>query len=254
MIEIFFVLAVFVALLILFYRQAIEQYDILQIESTQISELPKLLGERAPLVIRNLGEPKLFTPEVLKGNPRLLSFPLTSGFNLGSYLTSPTGQTFSLQKKSTSILSNESGLHVWSEHNLFSKLVSSSLLEAMYSFQTEAHIGEKGLRKTTAITTLVYPTSGNLEVCLLTEQQTKFLPKVWRNRFPETFRIQDTPLVGDLKYITIKLRPGNVLCVPTHWYVSIRAEDTKKPCLWGWFEMHNPISKIASFMESDLET
>lgn len=253
MIEIFFVLALLIAVLILFYRQAIEQYDILQIESTQISDLPKLLSERAPVVVRSIGQPKLLTPEVLKGNPRLLTFPLGKDLQLGSYLEKPTMQNFPLQKKSASILSNESGLHVWGEHTWFPKLFSSSFFESFYSFESEACIGEKGLRKTTALTTLLYPTAGTLEVCLLTEHQSKFLPKVWRGRFPETFRIQDTPLVGELKYITIKLRPGNLLCIPTHWYVSIRAEDPKQPCLWGWFELHHPISAIASKMESDLD-
>ena len=43
MIEILVILVVLLAVFIVFYRQAIEQYNILQIESTQITELPKLL-------------------------------------------------------------------------------------------------------------------------------------------------------------------------------------------------------------------
>jgi hypothetical protein len=103
---------------------------------------------------------------------------------------------------------------------------------------------------------MIYPTSSALEVTLLTEHQQQFLPKVWRGRFPEKLTIQDTPLVGEVKYITVKLRPGTVLVMPTHWFLSIRAsqEDKKKPVLWSWMEVHNPISYLASRMEKSVET
>ena len=116
-------------------------------------------------------------------------------------------------------------------------------------------MGEKGLRKTTAIYTMIYPTSEPLEVTLLTEHQETYLPKVWRGRFPEVLTIQDTPLVGEIKYINIKVRPGNVLIIPTHWFVSIRAvnREVEKPLLWSWIEIHNPISSLAARMEKTVE-
>ena len=89
MIEIFFILALLFGVFILFYRQAIDQYNILQIEGTQLSDLPKLLSERTPVVVRGVGAPKLFTPETLNGNPRLLTYPVTSQMTLGSYLQNP---------------------------------------------------------------------------------------------------------------------------------------------------------------------
>lgn len=254
MIEILFILVVALAVFIVFYRQAIEQYNILQIESTQIGDLPKLLSERTPVVVRSIGEPKLFTPETLKQNPRLLSFPLEPTVNLSTYLQSPK-PTIKLSKKSATVLANESGLQVWAEHMWFPKFFSNSWWEMIHSVSSEACLGERGLRKTTAITTMIYPTSGTLEVTLLTEHQEQFLPKVWRGRFPETMTVQDTPLVGEIKYITIKLRPGTVLCLPTHWAVSIRAsEESKgKPLLWAWIQVDNPISMIASKMESSIQ-
>ena len=255
MIEILFILAVLFAVFILFYRQAIEQYNILQIEGTQLSELPKLLSERTPIVIRDIGQPKLFTPDVLKQNARLMSYPLTKEISLRNYIEKPTKDSIRITKKSSHLLARETGLHVWAEHTWFSKFFSNSLWENIHSLKTEAHLGEKGLRKTTAVTTILYPTSAALEVTLLTEHQGQFLPKSWRGRFPEVFTIQDTPLVGEIKYITIKLRPGNVLCIPTHWYLSIRVAeaDKDKPVLWSWIELHNPISWIASHMETELE-
>jgi len=250
MIEIIVVLVVAIAVLIVFYRQAIEQYNILQIESTQISDLPKLLSEQSPVVIRSIGEPRLFTPDVLKQNPRLMSYPLEPQYNISSLLSQPKSAV-KMTVKSAHVLARETGLQVWAEHHWFSKLFSNSWWEMLHSVSTEAWVGEKGLRKTTAITTILYPTSGSLDVTLMTEHQEEFLPKGWRGRFPELLTVQDTPLVGEIKYITIKLRPGTMLCIPTHWFVSVRAsEDSKqKPLLWGWISVDNPISRIASKME-----
>ena len=126
-------------------------------------------------------------------------------------------------------------------------------MEPFHVLSAEAHIGELGLRKTTGRTTLIYPTSGSFEVTLLTEHQEKFLPSGWRGRFPEVFTLQDTPLVGEIKYITIKLRPGHMLCLPTHWFYSIRAVDKKKAALWAKFTLDDPISYVASRMESSLD-
>ena len=69
--EILFIFVVFLAVLIVFYRQAIEQYNILQIEGSQLEEFPKLLNEHTPLIVRDIGMPKLLLPEALKTNQRL---------------------------------------------------------------------------------------------------------------------------------------------------------------------------------------
>lgn len=251
--EIVFIFVVFLAVLIVFYRQAIEQYNILQIEYTQISELPKLLNERTPLVIRDVGLPKLFTPDSLKSNTRLQQFPIGNQRTLGSYIQSPTVAVL-MTKKASALLAKESGLSVWVQHTWYSRLFTYPFLEHVHSLSGEAYLGESGLRKTTGLTTLLYPTSGTFEITLLTEQQEKFLPASWRGRFPETFTIQDTPMAGDIKYITIKLRPGNILCIPTHWFYSIRVEDKLKPAMWAKFTLHNPVSSLASSMETTLDT
>jgi len=250
--EILFLLALSLAVLILFYRQAIEQFNILQIEGNQISELPKLLGERTPVVVRDIGQPKLFVPELLKTNKRLQQFPIEASRTLGTYLEKPTQQV-RLPKKAASLLAKESGLSVWADHTWLPRLVQYSFLQPLHALSTEAYLGEAGLRKTTGIVTVLYPTSGALEITLLTEQQEKCLPSSWRGRFPETFTLQDTPLVGEIKYITVKVRPGTVLCIPTHWFYSVRVVDPKQPSLWARMTLDNPVSWIASTMESSLD-
>lgn len=251
--EIGIILLVLLAVFVLFYRQAIEQYNILQIEASQILELPKLLGERTPLVLHDIGQPKLFTPETLQSNARLQQFPIGGNQTLGQYLQTAT-LTGGFPRKASLLLAKESGLSVWVEHTWFPKFFAYPILEHLHCLTTEAYLGDMGLTKTTAIHTVLYPTSGVFEVTLLTEQQEKCLPPAWRGRFPELFTIQDTPLVGEIKYITIKLRPGNMLCIPSHWFYSLRAIDKKKPALWTKFSIDNPISYVSSSMESALHT
>lgn len=250
--EMLFILAIFCGVLILFYRQAIEQYNILQIEANQLEELPKLLSERTPLVLHDIGQPKLFTPDVLRGNGRLQQFPIAQKQTLGQYLASPTAQS-SLTKKAALLLAKESGLAVWAEHTWFSKLFQYPVLQHIHFMTTEALLGEQGLRKTTGINTLIYPTSGTFEITLMTEQQEKCLPPMWRGKYPELFTIQDTPLAGEIKYITIKLRPGNILCIPSHWYYSVRVTEKDKPALWAKITVDNPVSWVSSSMDSALD-
>lgn len=247
--EIGIILTVLLAVFVLFYRQAIEQYNILQIEATQLDELPKLVGERTPLVLHDIGQPKLFTPEALKSNTRLQQFPIGQNQTLGQYIDTPT-LAGKFPRKASLLLAKESGLSVWIEHTWFPKFFAYPLLQHIHFLNTEAYLGDMGLQKATGISTVLYPTSGTFDVTLLTEQQEKCLPLTWRGRFPEQFTLQDTPLVGEIKYITIKLRPGNMLCIPSHWFYSVRSTDSKKPALWAKFTIDNPISYIASSMES----
>ena len=252
MLEIIFIVSICFAVVILFYRQAIDQYNILQIESSQLNELPKLLSERTPLVLHDIGQPKLFTPETLKTNTRLQQFPVSNQQTLGKYIEKPAAQS-NLTKKASLLLAKESGLAVWGEHTWFPKFFQYPVLQHIHFMTAEALIGEQGLRKTTGIVTMLYPTSGSLEITLLTEQQEKCLPSIWRGKFPELFTIQDTPLAGEIKYITIKLRPGNSLCIPTHWYYSVRAAEKDKPVLWAKFTVDNPVSWVSSSMDSALD-
>jgi hypothetical protein len=252
-VEIGIVFAVLIGVLVLFYRQAIEQYNILQIESSQLDELPKLLSERTPLVLHDIGQPKLLTPDALKSNGRLQQFPVSNKLTLGQYIQTPT-PSVQIPRKASLLLAKESGLSVWGEHTWFPKVFSYPLLQHIHTFSTEARLGDQGLQKTTAVHTILYPTAGVFEITLLTEQQEKCLPATWRGRHPEMFTIQDTPLVGEIKFITIKLRPGNMLCIPSHWFYSVRSTDAKQPSLWCIFTIDNPISYIASSMETSLHT
>ena len=64
MLEIFLILLIVFFVLIFFYKQATNEFHILQIEQSTLDTLPELLSEAHPIVIRGLGTPKILTAEI----------------------------------------------------------------------------------------------------------------------------------------------------------------------------------------------
>ena len=55
------------------------------------------------------------------------------------------------------------------------------------------------------------------------------------------------PWIGEVKFIEIKLRPGNAVVIPKHWWYAVRTADGEKADAWFWIgEFNTPISWIAS--------
>ena len=57
MLEILAILGVLFFIAVLFYKQANESFEIIQIESDRIQELPTVYGDHAPIVIRGFQVP-----------------------------------------------------------------------------------------------------------------------------------------------------------------------------------------------------
>lgn len=72
--------------------------------------------------------------------------------------------------------------------------------------------------------------------------------------FPWTATTTTVPWIGDVKYIEIKLRPGNAILIPKHWWVSMRPAiqpDTKRDGAWMWKgDFHSPASQFVSLLSS----
>jgi hypothetical protein len=79
-----------------------------------------------------------------------------------------------------------------------------------------------------------------------------YLPKVWENRYPQSFTINDTPMVAEIKYIDVVLRPGTMICVPTQTLYSLEPKDRSESAFHAHLvlEVHSPVSKLASLLES----
>ena len=130
MIEWFFFLAIVFIVLVIFYKQANEEFTILQCDGTQLVSLPSLLSEKYPVVVKQIQLPVFFTPEAIQQNARIQTFPMReSGKTL---LDALSDSTLTLSQESSIILAQQIGLQVWADHNWLPYISTWSLL---YSIQ-----------------------------------------------------------------------------------------------------------------------
>lgn len=242
MIEIIFVFVFLFVVLVFFYKQTASEFHILQIEQDKLDTLPDLITERNPIVIRGLGEPKLLTPEILKANARLSG--AVDSYLKPSTPSSPRDTPADLR----TFLAAESGLQVWAEHMWFPKLTEEIWYSFCLTMDAEAYVSSFGLRKTVADYTLYYPTSGEFVCSVMMNSALKFLPSTWEGRFMSDLTPADCPLLHEVQYIDILLRPGHMLILPPHWIVTLKAKDETIP-ICGVIEIHTPLSKLAKALE-----
>lgn len=209
---------------VLFYKQANEEFQILQLDADRFSELPTLYAERSPIVMSDFQTPNLGSYEEVSKRPQIMKM-LGQGPN------------------SAKFLAKESGLSVWFEHHLFKKLLPSSYTEWVYSFNTSLWPDHRGLFKTTAFQTVLMPTQGTASVKLLLPKMIPYLPTKWKGRRFSTLSLQDTPLLTQIQFIEIRIRKGNLLLLPAHLIVDIESIESS----WVFMgEINHPISALAS--------
>jgi hypothetical protein len=236
---------------ILFYKQRRKDLQILQLEQDQIPvQLSDLLEEQQPIVIRGITPPRGLTAEGLAKAPRLASFPV-GGQPLSSVLQAPTLlasaaglPTLSLALRTN--LADELAFPIWATHNWRSHFAQISIMGSMIgTMRTEAVIGGMGMWKTTAKLTTLMPTEGTYAVSILSVDSEQFLPKAWQYRYVTSLTPNDTPLVADIKFLDIVLRPGTALVLPPHTIVSMEPRDSQSFSAAAILEYHEPISLLA---------
>lgn len=252
------VLAVLIFVIaVIFYKQRRKDLQILQLEQSQIpTQLSDLLEEQQPIVIRGITPPRGLTAEGLAKAPRLATFPvggqpLSSVLQTPSLLASAVGIPNLSQALRTS-LADELAFPIWATHNWLSHFSQVSMIGSIVgTMRTEAVIGGLGMWKTTAALTTLMPTEGTYAVSILSADSEQFLPKVWQYRYVTSLTPNDTPLVADIKYLDIVLRPGTALVLPPHTIVSMEPQAPTTFSATAILEYHEPISLLAkSFTDS----
>ena len=227
---------------VLFYKQANEEFQILQLEE-RFSELPTLYAERSPIVMSGFQTPNLGSQEDLGKRPQIMNMLVNQNTTLRQLLADPYPH-FQFPLASARFLAKESGLSIWFEHHLFKKLLPSPYTEWIYSFNTSLWPDHRGLFKTTAFQTVLMPTQGTASVKLLLPKMVPYLPTKWKGRQFSTLSLQDTPLLNQIQFIEIRIRKGNLLFLPAHLIVDIESIESS----WVFLaEIHHPISALASF-------
>jgi len=246
MIEVFLIIAFIFLVAIFFYKQALEEFDVLQIESNQLDQLPKLLSEKSFLVIRSLPRVQLWTPHVVKEMPRIQQAPYGK-ISLGEVIT--TGQVPTNYPSFGEGLAEQTGIKTWIETTWLTHINDWEWLQWMYSSRAEVVVGAKGLRKSLAYATMILPTEGDLLISVMPESSETYLPKAWAGKPFQNLKRADAPLIGEVKFLDIKVRQGSALFVPPHWIVNIQQEGGTLP--WFiWAEFHHPLSRFAQILNA----
>ena len=236
---------------VLFYKQRRDEVSILQIEQEQIATSSDLFTEKQPLIIRGASAPQGLTAEGLKQIPRLAPFPI-GPFTLSDCIANPlmlkgTGtplQTLEQREQ----LAEELSIPIWANITWREIFAETSWIGwAAGTLKNQFLLGGQGLCKTSAIYTLILPTSGTYLVSLLSKGSEIYLPtpaEKWLYRYPTTLSVNDTPLVSELRYIDIVVRPGTGLCLPPHMVYSMQPKDESQWSTTVIVEYHEPITLL----------
>lgn len=233
---------------VLFYKQANEQFEILQLDAERLEELPTLYADKSPIVLSGFPAPSLGTMMELQKRPHILQMKLTPTQTLGQVLTNPmTLRTFSFTPTTAEFLAKESGLTIWFEHHLYKDILPSPYTKVFFSSQTYLWPHHRGLFQTSAFQTILMPTQGEVIVSLLLPKMIPYMPRVWKGRQFHTLTQNDTPLLSQIQYLDVVLRKGNLLCLPSHLLVDISTYSKEEPAWIFQANLHHPISRLTSF-------
>ncbi len=251
LVELITFFAILFVLAILFYKQRRSDLQILQLEESQIpTQLGDLLEEQQPIVIRGVQPPKGLTSEGLTKIPRLASYPV-GGHPLSAILATPSMLATAAGMPTLSYeyrqhFAEELSFPVWATHTWLSHFSQVSWLgPVLGTMRTEAVLGGLGMWKTTARLTCLMPTEGTYTVSILSSDSEQFLPKNWNYRYLSSLTPNDTPLVADIKYLDVVLRPGTALLLPPHKIVTMEPQNPNAFSAFAILEYHEPISLLA---------
>ena len=231
------VLSVLVVILIFFYKQAVTEFRILQVDSLEKAQ--PLLSERNPIVVLPAPTPQQFwTRADLESRPTLAN-SLYNGVKLRDALTQ---DSFFLKPDSAESLSQKAGLTVWIQQQIVPTFRSASWWTPCLLSRSEVAIGAQGLRQTYGYTTILMATDGAIQVSLLNPSANPYLPEKWKGKRLNRLTRDDAPFLSQIQCIDVIVRPGSALLIPPHWKVCWENLDSKITAMVVWAEIHHPLS------------
>jgi hypothetical protein len=239
MLEVILIFFMIFFILTFFYKQAICEFRINQINWTQKDDIPALLNEKVPIVIRSIPSATFWTRnDVLTRD--CFHIPIFKELSLTEWIASSTPDSICpWTHVQAEIIANVSGINIWA--NKINPFIHPFLKWWIFP-RYHCWAGNIGLRKTFSWTCF-FPVDGEIILSIMPENVESSLPENWMNCFPANLTTKDTPFVSDLKFIDIILRPGNCIFIPAHWFVSWTttptAENTPMVCSISY---HTPIS------------
>ena len=234
LLQIVAIIAVLFFISVIFYKYnpvSLKDIRLIQLEWEQIDTWPELRTENQPVIIRGspTGNSPVWTAADLETR-NIEDIPVHYG--------TPTAYSTASHHFVTK----------WINTWLPKTFHSSPVMEKILPVSTQAITGQQVINKTTASWTNIMPTDSTLIVSIANPSCEEFLPTTWRNKDNQYYLTSlskfDTPFVGEIKYIDIKLRPGTLLSIPCHWFFSIQSEEESPHIIVS--ECHTPVSYFAS--------
>ena len=231
-------------ILTFFYKQAICEFRINQLDWDKRTQLTGIMAENIPTVLRGVPVAPFWTQQDVAMRQSYGAAKIFDDQGLAEWMASTTPDTicpWTLAHAAEAAAA--AGLSTWSQRWLNSAILT--VLTAYWLSPTyRCWAGARGLAKTTAPWTAIFTTEGTATVTIMPENVAHALPKPWSGLFPGDLTIYDTPFVADLKYMDIVVRPGTVLLMPAHWFISWKGDGTVCPMVCT-VEYHSPVSRFA---------
>lgn len=257
--ELVLVALLILGILLIAYKRVVNEFQILQKDWTPNIEWSPLLHEALPLVIRNVDEGWRGAGWTRKATahktwPIRVAYqgqPMQSTWN--KWISAPPGQP-AITNMSEIAAVQDLPIHTWMDGG-FRRW---SWLPAV-AHQTQVgvlgpSVGALPATKATAAATVLIPTDGApLEVWLAHEGAVPASVAL-EGRDPWSITAEEAPWISEVKYVELRLRPGNALVIPTHWWWSARPQlpvVTDTPSMgdgsWYWLgAFHTPISRLVT--------
>ena len=152
-----------------------------------------------------------------------------------------------------------SGISIWAKKHV-QPVVETGLWKGGQGWWNRTYYyawaGNRGAHRSYAIWTCILPVEEEIMVTIFPERMEPYLPVEWKGTFPSDWTRRDTPFVEEIKYMDIVVRPGTMLCLPPHWFVSWRRKEQEQeqeshiPMVYT-IDYHSPISLFAFHMSKD---
>jgi hypothetical protein len=243
----------------LFYHESVPEFRINQIEWANRLTIPTILPEKLPIVVRNIPQPTIWTQEDVLNRSIYSTVPVFANQTISQWLSGALKQNRQFINSPWTLeharrIAQQSGIKTWTKRWLLG-LMYPQWAEFIGLPQSSCWIGARSIWKSCAPWTSIIPTEGEIVVSIMPSKgYSHALPTNPENYWLPRITKFDTPFVGDLKFIDIRLRPGHMLIIPAHWMVSweeseldiigLKEYGLKSPPMVCLVEFHNFFSII----------
>jgi hypothetical protein len=257
--QIFLLICICFLIAVCFYKQRRNTIELLQLEYNTPDSLKDLGQERQPIIVRGAPFPTTLTLEKLSKMNRLDGFPLANTkMTLLDYRTNPKNVLPEYQQSGAPLLTsdqsvklaNELALDTWVNHTV------QDMINDMIGIFSMAHtntakvlLGGRGMERALPIYTVIMPVEGKYVLSIVNRKTESFLPANWKHRYANTLTINDSPMVGEIQYIDVILRPGTLICIPSHCIYSLEPDPISEFHSSLVIEVDSPISKLTKFLD-----